>query len=111
MKPLNDKLSIETYVDFADWESVCTSFSTSEPKPDHVIYARYEDGGYDGSALVVYRNKDKYYLVYGSHCSCYGLEDQFNPTEYNSKDELINAVDKCWFSWKDDVLELLRKIK
>ena len=45
-----------------------------------VLFAAY-DGDYDGEALVVYRQDGVLYEVNGSHCSCYGLEDQWEPEE------------------------------
>lgn len=53
------------------------------PEPDQVFLAAYGGGGYDGDALVAFRIGDKYYTVEGSHCSCYGLEDQWSPEEYD----------------------------
>lgn len=53
------------------------------PEPDRVFIAAYGGGGYDGDALVVFRRGEKYYTVEGGHCSCYGLEDQWKPEEYD----------------------------
>jgi hypothetical protein len=85
--------------DWSNWQDVCNDFDMKEPLPDEVLAADYDGGGYDGSAYVVYRNGDKYYTVSGSHCSCYGLEGQWEPEEY-TKEQLIAALEK---RWKDDV--------
>ena len=45
-----------------------------------VLFAAY-DGDYDGEALVVFRRNGALYEVNGGHCSCYGLEDQWEPEE------------------------------
>lgn len=45
-----------------------------------VLFAAYECE-YEGQALVVFRRNDCLYEVNGSHCSCYGLEDQWEPEE------------------------------
>jgi hypothetical protein len=45
-----------------------------------VLFAAY-DGDYDGEALVVFRRDGMLYEVNGGHCSCYGLEDQWEPEE------------------------------
>lgn len=44
-----------------------------------VIYAVYEQDGYDGSAEVLLRHKatGDLYTVEADHCSCYGLEGQW----------------------------------
>ena len=46
-----------------------------------ILYACYEPGDYSGSVHVIFRKEGKMYEVNGSHCSCYGLEDQWVPEE------------------------------
>lgn len=47
-----------------------------------ILLASYgEDYGYDGAAFVLFRKGGALYEVNGSHCSCYGLEDQWKPEE------------------------------
>ncbi|MCY9324031.1 hypothetical protein [Bacillus haynesii] len=46
-----------------------------------VILASYTYEDYEGDAFVLFRKDGKYYEVHGSHCSCYGLEDQWEPEE------------------------------
>jgi hypothetical protein len=70
---------------------VANSFSgySSEPSPlaaylkDAIIYiAWYGDGSYCGSAVVVYEKPEgTLYWVTAYHCSCSGLEDQWEPIE------------------------------
>ena len=52
-------------------------------EPEAVLYAEYEAEGYEGSAIVIYRQGDRVFEVTGWHCSCYGLEDQWEPEEYD----------------------------
>lgn len=70
-----------------------------EPEPDQVLLATYGGGGYDGDAVVCYRRGEDYFIVEGSHCSCYGLEDQWQPEKY-SKDIFLEVLDRkiegCW---------------
>lgn len=43
-----------------------------------VIVAAYDDSdAYSGDAFVLLKKGRNYYEVHGSHCSCYGLEDQW----------------------------------
>ena len=49
------------------------------PTDGEVVFAVYSAEGYEGWALVVYRRGGQLYEVYGSHCSCYGLEGQWEP--------------------------------
>jgi len=43
--------------------------------------AWYGYGSYSGSSLVIYEKGGKLYEVNGSHCSCRGLEGQWEPEE------------------------------
>jgi hypothetical protein len=46
-----------------------------------VYLAWYGYGSYSGSSWVIYEHKGKLYEVNGGHCSCYGLEGQWDPEE------------------------------
>lgn len=58
-----------------------------------VIVAGYSYEDYSGSAFVLLKKGHKYYEVHGSHCSCYGLEGQFD-IEESSKASLKHRVDQ-----------------
>ena len=64
----------------AGWPRVCADFKIDIPEPD-VLFASYQQGGYEGDALVLFKQDGKLYRVSGSHCSCYGLEGQWEPEE------------------------------
>jgi predicted nucleic acid-binding Zn finger protein len=73
---------------WSEWNDLRRNFSQTygelakeipEKEPSKV-FAVYDDGGYEGSALVIYVEKRKFYIVEASHCSCYGLEGQWEPT-------------------------------
>lgn len=53
----------------------------SFPAGEEVLFASYGRQDYTGDALVLYRKGGKLYEAHGSHCSCYGLEDQWAPEE------------------------------
>lgn len=82
------------YDGFDCWDDVKSQFYMNEPEPDEVYAAVYESYGYDGNACVIYRNGDKYYFNSGSHCSCYGLTDQWDPIEYDTKEVFIECLKK-----------------
>ena len=46
-----------------------------------ILLAWYGGGCYDGSAFVLFEHRGKLYEVNGGHCSCYGLEGQWDPEE------------------------------
>jgi hypothetical protein len=86
--------------DVSDWADVAQNFAPERcyslsgeirekalqlqiPEPEQVLFAGYNQPSYEGYAMVIYRNGEKFYQVEGSHCSCMGLEGQFDPTEYD----------------------------
>jgi hypothetical protein len=50
-----------------------------------ILFAAYRTCCYDGTALVLFKKDDKFYIVNASHCSCSGLEDRWCPVETNEK--------------------------
>ncbi len=94
---------------FTSWEDVVNSFSKDVPEPDEVLFAKYTYEDYSGFASVLYPKGNKYYLNECSHCSCYGLEGQWNPEEYETKEVLLAALTKAsaWYTYKDEMLAAL----
>lgn len=87
---------------FDSWSDVCREFDLVIDLPDEVLLAVYESELYEGYADVIYRQDDRYYWVSGSHCSCYGLEGQWDPEEY-SAELLIAALRRGdHFYWSED---------
>lgn len=46
---------------------------------DQILFAAYCYENYSGSAFVVFEKEGALHEVNGSHCSCYGLEQQWTP--------------------------------
>lgn len=67
---------------FSSVDDVVSNFalSPSDLEGVEILYAMYDGGGYDGWAWVLFRKEGKLFEVNGSHCSCYGLEDQWEPS-------------------------------
>jgi hypothetical protein len=66
-----------------DWdklEEVLHDFNVGKAAVEgyKVIVACYNTGSYEGDAFVLLKKGRKYYEVNASHCSCYGLEGQFD---------------------------------
>jgi hypothetical protein len=73
-----------TYIEnFEDNEDVIERYAAPSTALDGatVHLAWYGYGDYCGSSLVVFEKDGKLYEVNGSHCSCGGLEDQWEPEE------------------------------
>jgi len=51
-----------------------------------ILLASYSYENYSGDAFVLFRKDGKYYEVNGGHCSCYGLEEQWEPEETTLED-------------------------
>lgn len=56
-----------------------------QDKPEYqgveILLASYSYANYSGDAFVLFRRDGKLYEVNGGHCSCYGLEGQWEPEE------------------------------
>ena len=50
-----------------------------------VLYAQYEYGNYSGEAYVLFERNGSLYEVFAAHCSCYGLEDQWDPEQVTAE--------------------------
>ena len=74
---------VNIFSGFNDKSSIEQDFQLEAGTLDNifVICALYNYGDYDGDAHVLYVENHKLYEVHGSHCSCYGLEDQWSPEE------------------------------
>lgn len=70
---------------FSNWDDVRIQYEMDAPEPEEVLYAEYDIDGYEGDAIVIYREGDKFYINFGGHCSCYGLEGQWDPEEYSAE--------------------------
>ena len=47
----------------------------------NVLFASYGQANYSGDAWVLFEKDNRLYEVNGGHCSCYGLEGQWEPEE------------------------------
>lgn len=60
---------------------VADAFDDPRPHEVNILLASYDIDGYEGDAFVLYEENGCLYEVSGSHCSCYGLEEQWLPEE------------------------------
>jgi hypothetical protein len=62
-----------------------------------VLFALYDRSEpYSGSAFVLFERDGKLYEVHGSHCSCYGLEGQWEPEETTWEALAMRLNSKRW---------------
>ena len=91
---------------FRDWNDVLNQFSVSDEErkiyADAVpVYATYDCEQYEGYATVIFIQHGKFFEVHGSHCSCMGLEDQFEPEE-TTYEVLKHMSDNGNYSYSSD---------
>ena len=97
---------------FSSWEDVQNEYGTDESQPDEVLLAYYSYEDYSGSSVVIYRRGEKYYYNQGGHCSCYGLEEQWNPEEFENESlflaylEMLNPYDCA-----DQIKTIIKNLK
>lgn len=74
---------MKVYYGFENQGDMANAFEISSEQLEgvEVLYAAYDCECYEGSAHVIFRKDDKLYEVNGGHCSCYGLEGQWEPEE------------------------------
>jgi hypothetical protein len=73
---------METYL--GNWsckEDVARDFEVTLDENVRILVASYDTPSYEGYAFVLFKVGRKFYEVNGSHCSCYGLEGQWEPEE------------------------------
>lgn len=83
-----DRTAVDVFTDFdgARWSSYREEDAIPvQDKPEYrgveILLASYSYENYSGDAFVLFRREGKFYEVNGSHCSCYGLEGQWEPEE------------------------------
>jgi hypothetical protein len=113
MKPylLNDWQDYTTQQVLTEWFSNKVEVQDTDIE---ILLASYTYECYSGTAYVLYKDIENgnLYEVHGSHCSCYGLEDQWEPEQVTLEylqNKIINKyVDK---EYKKEFLEVFNNLK
>lgn len=69
------------------------AIASDDYKGIEVLLASYSAANYSGDAFVLFRRDGKLYEVNASHCSCYGVEGQWEPAE-TTVEALQHRLDK-----------------
>ena len=90
MKLKNEQLFLGN---FGNEEDVKREFAVKDNALNDafILLAWYGYGDYDGAAFVLFERDGKLYEANGGHCSCNGLEGQWEPEE-TSAAELIHRI-------------------
>lgn len=83
---------------FESVQDVFGQFDVRETEGIEILVAVYEQGDYDGSAYVFFRKEGKLYEVTGGHCSCNGLEGQWEPEETDAAALLHRMKEGTYFN-------------
>lgn len=80
------KFQIIPVIEGFDDQSIASVLKEFDAPPDSLdgatlLYASYFRENYEGSAFVLFIKDGELWEVNGNHCSCYGLEQQWNPEE------------------------------
>jgi hypothetical protein len=66
---------------YSDASKQLAATITATLKASNFVIALYGLGGYEGWSYVLYHKDGVFYENEAGHCSCYGLEGQWNPQE------------------------------
>ena len=69
----------DVFQEFSEGYDEMDSSMREEMKNCNILFAWYGNGSYDGSTFVLFERGGELYEVNGGHCSCYGLEGQWDP--------------------------------
>ncbi len=71
------------YANIEAWEEKKKRMASEIEKyePVNILFASYGVNNYFGDAFILLEKEGKLFEVNGSHCSCMGLEGQFDPEE------------------------------
>ena len=71
---------------FKKERDVFNKYEEPYDKSINILFAYYTYEDYNGRAFVLFERDGKLYEVNGGHCSCYGLEEQWEPEETTIED-------------------------
>ena len=99
--------------DFEDWKDVLHQFNAEEKitGKEVPLFAVYSCEAYEGSAFVLFIENDKLFSVHGGHCSCFGLEDQWEPEEIDWN-IAVQFLEQTWYcqDYKDIVIPFVTEL-
>lgn len=86
------------------WENkqgIASDFEDESIEDLNILFASYGDDCYEGDAWVLFERDGVLYEVNGGHCSCYGLEGQWDPDEVNLKELEHRLTNGTWgeYDW------------
>ena len=78
---------------FKDWSHIQELFNCNEPEPEEVILAILSPPSSPEDVYIIYRKRNKYFIVYASLLLCDLFEEQWDPGKY-TKEEFKKRIEK-----------------
>lgn len=106
-----------------DWKNIDNLISdfqieSKELEGVNILLAYYNYEFCEGNAYVLFEKDGKLYECHGGHCSCYGLEGQWEPEEVdlNYLEYRMNHKDDHYFNYDESIFykyytEVINKLK
>lgn len=87
-----------------DWDEEKENEFVEKNKDINILFASYGCANYSGDAWVLFEQDGKLYEINGGHCSCYGLEGQWEPEEVSLKELEYRLLKGTWGEddWSDN---------
>jgi hypothetical protein len=104
---------MEPYVEnFSSNEDILSNYVAPDNALDGatIFLAWYGYGSYDGQSLVIFEKDGKLFEVNGSHCSCNGLEGQWEPEETSWQALAMRNLDDSYTSGAAAADRLLKEL-
>jgi len=86
------------YVGFDNLQDILKEFESDCDglKDEEVLFASYGSEDYSGDAVVLIQRDGKLYTSEGGHCSCHGLEEQWEMIETTKEILAKRKFDKTY---------------
>ena len=94
--------------DFSCREDVEREYQVGLDKNVRIVYAGYWYADYNGDSVVLFKQNRKLYEVRGGHCSCYGLEGQWDP-DVVTKEQMLHMFKEGQYynHCKDSIMQAM----
>lgn len=109
----NPYQDVSNFIGFNSYQDIEDQYDSPGCLKDaQVLFAYYSYEDYSGSSLVIFSKDGKLYEVNGSHCSCYGLEGQWNPEETTFDFIEMRFIENSSYVFRDnpEPLEILKNV-
>jgi hypothetical protein len=97
--------------EFSCWDDVTVFGGTCPKTQPRFVFAEYQTPSYEGYSTVIISDDGRNFsVVEGSHCSCYGLENQWSPTEHD-RTEINKMMEASYGFFHDHRADLVKWLK